>query len=422
MTVSYYETGRDWLTGNYKWLLIVSCIPLFSTKALFNLPLIIMAILGAVSLFRNTQAVRTDTSIRVMGVLFLSIWLPLLFSLPDAVEPGRSVSTVVRYLALPLVGIFIIQSCRSQYVRLRVYFGVVILIVAICLDALTQYVLGYNLLGNPMMHGRVTGIFYPKLHIGLLLAVLSPVVFEFTLDYVKRTRMVLLLPLLLMTVILLAGNRVSWLMFMMVVFVYLIYTYTRMNMNLTWRSMLAVVAIVSIALFMAYKSPIVHSRINKTAGVFSTDFHAVDVATAYRLSIWKVGWDVYKANPVNGIGPRGFRYVFTTYADKDNYWSTLDGRGVTHPHLMILEVAVETGTIGLIGYLLFFVFLIRYYWQCDRSRRMSMFPWLISVLVAVFPLNAHMAWYASYWGAVSWWLLVIALGMTNRRGVSKCVL
>jgi len=414
MTNSYIGMGRSWIRENYNWLLIVSCIPLFSTKALFNLPLIIMAILGAVYLFRNPQAVRADTSIRAMVLLFLSIWLPLLFSLPDAVEPGRSGSTVVRYLALLFVGIYIIQSCRSQQVRRKIYYSVVILIAAISLDGLLQYIVGYNLLGNPMVQGRVTGIFYPKLHIGLLLAVLSPVVFEFTLEYVKRNKLVLLLPVLLLVVLLLAGNRVSWAMFMMAAFFYIVYAYLRSKTRTSWRTLVIGAVVVLIALSIAYKAPFVQSRISETAGVFSTDFKTIDRATAYRLSIWQVGWDVYKANWVNGIGPRGFRYVFTRYASKDNFWLARDGRGVTHPHLMVLEVAVETGTIGLFGYLLFFVFLIRYYWQCDRPSRIAMFPWLLSILIAVFPLNAHMAWYASYWGAVSWWLLVVALGMANR--------
>ncbi len=415
MTDNHIEPGSSWIRVNYRWLLIVSCIPLFSTKALFNLPLIIMAILGAVQLYRHPSVIRNDPAIRAMLWLFLAIWLPLLFSLPDAVVPGRSSSTVARYLPLLLVGIFIIQALRSQLTRRKLYYSVVVLIVLMSIDGLIQYFLGYNLLGYPMVSGRVTGVFYPKLHIGLILAVLSPVVFEFTLNYFNRNKLVLVLPILLMMVLILAGNRVSWVMFILVAFVYTLYAFKRSNIRLTWRPLVAGLAVILITLFFASKSPFVQTRISNTAGIFSTDFKTADRATAYRLSIWKVGWTAYKANWVNGVGPRGFRYVYTTYADEDNFWMKQKNKGATHPHLMILEVAVETGTIGLIGYLLFIVFIFRYYRQCGQAARIAMFPWLLSILIAVFPLNAHMAWYASYWGAVSWWLLVVALGMANRQ-------
>ena len=419
--------SRSWIRvdfrKDYEWLLIVSCIPLFSTKALFNLPLFVMAVLGIRQLVAQHEIFRQNRIIRTLTVLFLCLWIPLILSLPDAVNPARSIGVVARYLLLILAGIFIVWSCRSAYVRQRINVSVVVLVIFLCVDSLIQYFLGRNLLGNPMMGGRVTSIFYPKLHMGLLLAVLSPVVFEYTRQKFNRFKPVVILPVVLIAVILMAGNRVSWIMLLMAASLYLLYHYRYSTKQPGWRTLLSGIVLISITLLIVYKTPFVKERINETDGVFSTDFATIDKATAYRLSIWKVGLKVFQANWINGIGPRGFRYVYAQYADKGNYFlkPSLVNKGATHPHLMILEVAVETGIPGLLGYLLFFIVLCRYFLRLNRRRREFMFPWMIAILVAVFPLNAHMAWYASYWAALSWWVLAIALGMTGgRQEESRC--
>ncbi len=414
------STFKSWITINYHWILIVSCIPLFSTKALFNLPLVIMAIMGARSLVRNPGVVCTDRNIRIMVVLFLCLWVPLLLSLLDAVNFGRSSATVARYMALFFVGIFIVQACRSELVRRRIYYSIVILVSLMLVDGLLQYIVGFNLLGNPMSAGRVTSIFYPKLHLGLLLAVLSPVIFNFTFEYFKKNKLILLLPVLLMVILALAGNRVSWMMFSLATLVFVVYIYRNSNTHFKWSYMFGFTIFLAFVLMFAYQSPFVKVRVDETVKILSTDFDTVNRATSYRLSIWLVGKEVYKENWINGIGPRGFRYVYEKYADKDNFFLNpkLKDKGMTHPHLMVLEVAAETGTIGLIGYLLFFVFLIRFYRRSEKSARTLMFPLMLATIVAVFPLNAHMAWYGSYWGAVSWWLLTLALGFARRQGNS----
>ena len=63
----------------------------------------------------------------------------------------------------------------------------------------------------------------------------------------------------------------------------------------------------------------------------------------------------------------------------------------------------ETGLIGLGGYFLFLYLLLWGFMR--RGNRAAEFPYLLPVLVALFPLNAHMAFYGSIWASVSWWLI-----------------
>ena len=63
---------------------------------------------------------------------------------------------------------------------------------------------------------------------------------------------------------------------------------------------------------------------------------------------------MFQENPLLGIGPRGFRHVYEQYAGPDDHWLQNGHRGQTHPHSNIVEVLVETGLLGLTGYLLFY--------------------------------------------------------------------
>ena len=107
-----------------------------------------------------------------------------------------------------------------------------------------------------------------------------------------------------------------------------------------------------------------------------------------------------------GVGPRGYRYAYANYAVEGDFWLDRNGVGQTHPHLLLLEVAAETGVLGLIG-------LMGFYAKLGRelvARCAQAIPiWLLCAAIAWFPLNAHLAFYGSYWSTLIWLLVPIGL-------------
>src|SRR5690606_31994516 len=88
--------------------------------------------------------------------------------------------------------------------------------------------------------------------------------------------------------------------------------------------------------------------------------------------------------------------------------------GSTHPHQQVLEVMVETGIVGLAGYALFWLLLLRLIWRSDAFARAEASPWLLGAIVALLPTGAHMAFYGTYWSTFCWWLLGIGLAVLTR--------
>jgi O-antigen ligase len=404
---------------HYQWVLIASMLPLFATKTLFNLPLLIMTLLGLIMLFRDFGRLRRDEHIRFMLLLFLCFWVPIVGSLPDAVNAGRGISTALRYIAYPLAGLFIITALADSWNRKRVYQASIFIILFWCVDGLVQYYLGYDVLGYPSDNARLSGIFYPNFRIGTVTAVVMPLILDFIRRHTATRPWIWVFFVVAVMVITLSGSRSAWLMFLLSMLLYLVYLFAtvKRKMLLVW--LLIPVLLVPAAVILTKQSKPdassvdVQARIEQTKGLFKGDLASLDKATSYRLTFWLVASRIYTTHWVNGIGPRGYREVYKSFEKQKYPWPIRISPGATHPHMMVLEVAAETGSAGLAGYLLFYVLLILLV-RRNRKNITAAVPWLMAAAVAVFPLNVHMALYGSYWGTIAFWLLFVALGMMQK--------
>jgi O-antigen ligase len=156
-------------------------------------------------------------------------------------------------------------------------------------------------------------------------------------------------------------------------------------------------------------------KITATAGLFSGDYDKVNAATSIRLPIWVVALKMSKDHLINGVGPRGFRYAYPPYAEKgDIFLKMRADMGPNHPHQIFLEILVETGIIGVIGYFLFLGLLMRLIWQAIRTHNHYAAPVGIAAFAAIMPINAGIAFYASVLSAMTWWMLAIFFATLNQ--------
>ena len=388
--------------------LCLSAVALLSTKTLFNIPVGIMSVLGLIHLLRAPARMCRDEALSRTGVLFLCIWLPMIASLPDAVNVAHSAKTTSLYLHFYLAAVYLAIEMRDEGVRNTVFFGIAGLMIFCCVDALLQYFTGSDVFGYPYDGQILKGLFYPKQRLGIILAVFSPLYFEAVRQLSQRNRFVWLLMIPLIVVLMLTLKRSAWVMFALASFVYawwLVARQSRQRRQVT--ALRLMILLVVMAVTTAY-SPNLQRHVERSLGLFSTDFATADNATSYRLSLWRTGGRMFRANWLNGIGPRGFRHVYVDYAQPDDFWIQRGTQGQTHPHFVALEVAVETGVIGLVGYLLFwlvvFSWLRKVRWLGEQTP-----AWIIAAGVAWFPLSAHFAFYGSYWSSVAWLLLAAAI-------------
>ncbi len=333
-------------------------------------------------------------------VFFLAYWLPELFSAFDAINAKRAWREVLfdlRYL--PFLWL-IALSVSNEKGRQLIFSGLAIISLFWALDGMMQVLTGFSL-GGAMTEDRLSGIFgSDNLKLGLVLAALSP----FTLDWAYKRGGVWAwcgVALLVGTVVLWAGARAGWVMFGLVI---LISGWQVLGRK---RLLLFFFASTLVLLLSYFASPELRARFERTETALAGETGGVDHALSGRISIWKTALKITADHPVNGVGVRNFRDVYKQYADKDDPFISADQQGAYHAHHWLLEVLSETGVIGLLCWMTgFFAMWRAWQWSPPKARQLAFVPMLACVVVA-FPLNTHLAFYATFWGGC--WLLLLAL-------------
>ena len=394
--------------------LILLAFALIATEHLVHYPVGLMAVLGLVRMLRASTA-RGVTHHRTLLVLFACIWVPMLAALVGAADFEHSAKKTFAYLHLLPATWFVVDACATARVRRFVAHGVVALLVFTGLDAFAQLIWKVDLFGYPYDGRILMGVFHPKQRLGLVLAALAPLYIEVVRHWCRDFPRLWLLHVPMAIVMLMTLKRSAWLMLLAGLAGHALLTHGWSRLRRPglrpWQVLLTALIVAGAVTF----NPTLRNHLTNSVGLFSADFEQFDRASSYRLTLWRTGFDMFSDNWLNGVGPRGYRHAYLDYAADDDFWVERSGSGQTHPHLLLLEVAVETGLLGLIGLAAFYILVAR---RLLAGRAEDGAPWLLCCLVAWLPFNAHLAFYGSYWSTLSWLLLAIGLRGTRLSPVS----
>lgn len=120
------------------------------------------------------------------------------------------------------------------------------------------------------------------------------------------------------------------------------------------------------------------------------------VTNQSRLEVWAVAWQAVTAHPLTGLGVGGFQSYYQVHQPP----TALDPHA-SHAHNLLLGLLVESGVLGLAGFLVLWGQVGRYLW---RARA---WPALGLIGVAVLINMVDYIWFAAavhypLWVAVAW--------------------
>lgn len=371
---------------------------------------VFLSLVGAILLLvREPHALRFHPGAKLFLWLFAAYAGAALLSAVDAVAPGKSWGTVAGILRFAPLGIYTCFAMRRPGKVRALYMATAAVVAIWVLDAWVQALTGIGLAGHSNVE-RLSGIFgSDNLKLGPALAACAP----FLLWAVReRWGKLALAGAYLATLgpVLLSGSRASWL------------CYGLVGLAFVWReaggikrfaaACIAGGVVLALAGLLAWQvSPRFRERIAHTLPALAGTAQGMDVALTGRLDIWRTSLRLYAAHPVNGVGVRGFRVAYPAYAAPGDHFLTIekcgDGEGACHAHQVILEVATETGTLGLLAWLAASVLAIRAWWRAGAEARSRAFPPTVALSAIFFPLNTHMAFYSAWWGLLAAWLFAV---------------
>jgi O-antigen ligase len=351
--------------------------------------------------FRNGTALLSREAWALITVLFLCYWLPEFFSAFDSFDPPRSWREVLLDLRyLPFLWLAAMAVARRRDRRF-VLVGVAIIASVWTLDACMQASVGWSL-GGANVSDRLTGVFGAgNQKLGPVLASLLPFVLA---EADRRWRGAGWVAAATVSggVILLAGSRASWLVYLLVILIAGWHRFGRRRLLLSLTGGMVLASVLAMSLSSQFVG-----RIDRSMAALSGDRAGLDVALAGRLSIWHASLGMIAAHPINGVGIRSFRDVYADYAAPDDFFLRQGEHGALFAHQIVLEVLSETGGIGLAFWLLGVALAQRaWHWALAPARQRATVA-MQALLVTVFPLNTHLAFYSTFWGGV--FLLLLAL-------------
>lgn len=414
------------------WLLVVAFVVLLPAEPLFNVPLLVAAAAGLVALVRDRTVV-AHPAWRTAALVYACVVVPMVVALPDAVDPGESARKAASFALLPLAAGWLGVTLGPRGLH-RVLVACYLVATAWGLDTVVQLVAGRDVFGFPYDgDGRLTGVFHPQFSLGIVLASLAPLWLEGARRLSAAGRLGTLawigVPACLAGIAL-SGSRASWLTLLLALTAFVGHRLLAGEGRALLRPALlaaAVAGLVAVGGAMVVPgaaeraSALVAGRVTSATGLLDADRQRIDAALSYRLSIWETAVDVFRSHAFNGVGPRGFRDVYAEHAGPDDFWMARDpNRLPTHPHQLALEIAAETGGVGVVGYL---ALLAVVGWRALGALRArcdaGVAAW-VAVGLALLPINAHMAFYGNVLSSLNCVLIAIALGAwPGRLGPSE---
>ena len=396
--------------------ILIAAYPLlipFSRSA--EIPLSLLAITGIVLLMRQNKAIKRWPTSRALLLVFLCMWLPMAISSFDAFNPSGSWYHTLVSLRFLFAALAMAWLSRFTAVRDRAMLLISLVLGFWVIDSLIQFIFGVDLLGYPNTADRLNGPFGMRnFRLGMILAVLSPILFEQVRRSWGGAGLLLVMPLTVFVVIL-SGVRSGWVIIGFAVPLFLLWAGRRNHWPLLRMATITSACAIVLLGLAWMTSPLVQERMELSMGLGSGEIRATDYALSNRVPIWETSLRIFRAHPINGVGIDSFREAYIVYAADDDPHVANNGIGGYHSHNLILETLAVTGLIGLLGLLLAARIMYRLWRQADNCSRQSMLPFALALVLLMLPFNSHFSHYGTFLSSVSWWLVGLWLGAFRRR-------
>lgn len=347
-------------------------------------------------------------------LIAFGLWLYLLLIVtPLAVDPILSLTRSVIWWRFPLFFAAVV-FWMSNYTRemKHITYWMLLIICVVTVDALIQYYTGVSpLSGRPKAETRLTGPL-TKVVVGMYLAkltfpILGLLLYEGWHNLRKKDIWLSFgLMTLILVVIALSNERTALITFVIGLFTasgLIFWRFPPARKNIVF------VSVVQIALLIGvyYTQAHFNDRVNQSLGQFE-DFSA----TTYG-QLWTASWEMWKANPLFGVGLMNFRSVCPDLlaAGTVSYCDL-------HSHNVFLEWLSEAGIIGLLGFVAFLLSLAwmivpRFFYARQEQVILVVFA-AAAMMPTFFPLAATQSFFSNWPGMMAWFSMALACGMVQR--------
>ena len=332
------------------------------------------------------------------GLLLACFLIPGLVSLADAIDSriGRCLLTPgclrMGWPACYFSGLGRLSSSGRATV-----LWLTALLVVWSIDGIVQEWRGISLSGYPLFTGlpeghKVTGSM--GLDYGPKLAVLSPFLFEALRLHGRRLPLLWLAVPLLAVAVSLSASRYSAMLLLVSAGVCGVLWVRGRTSRSYWTPVLVVLLSLSGLLIPIALAPHLAERLALLGGSLHASQEELNIALAFRPELWKANWLVFSDHWINGVGLRGSAAAVNPLLASSALFPEAMLTRPWHPHLGVLEIATDSGLIGVMCYLVFVALIIKWMRAANRAQQGAVTTFLTIALLAMFPLSSALSMYS----------------------------
>ena len=380
-------------------------IPLFFFPLSFILGVVVAEIFTLIFLlflvFNFNQRIFFDKKIIILTLFSIYIAFNAMFQITDDLKYSSFFH--LRYLLFSLATFLFFEKFLNENFNKKIVYIFLFTLSILLFDSFFQFIFGFNLLGNEINAQRISSFFGDELILGSYLIRLLPIliwyIYYFKINLNEKKLFYTFFFAAYFSVIYLSGERTSIALFL--IFFFLTILFIKELRNLFIRSFIIfLVFAISIIFFDYGKSNVTYRVFNKTyQQVFQDEKKdnvnkvIVDKSKSSKVKIFSTDHQghlilakkLFFDNLVIGAGPKGFRH----YCRKINYDSEV-GICSTHPHNILAQISSELGIIGLIFFSIFFIFLIKTFFEINfvRTKNNHHYAFLVAslgIFINLFP-------------------------------------
>ena len=294
--------------------------------------------------------------------------------------------------------LFFIKKLDLYNLILRNFF---IIFIVLILDAIFQFIFGYNVIGMPIVsQNRISSFFGDELILGSYITRLLPFFLIFIYGLNNKILFKLIYFLGVVLVVILSGERTALFLLLLSMCIFFI-SIKRLRLHLLYIFAFFIIIFVSlINLNSTYYERYYINVVNgfglvKSSGgfklndlsIFDNDKNlSIKIFSRHYQDHYESAYKIFKNNFIVGGGTKSFRYLC-----KKTEYKISSSSCSTHPHNITMQFLSELGILGFIFLIFFHLLLGKDFFKIlkikkDEKAKIFLIFSLVGLIINIFPL------------------------------------
>jgi O-antigen ligase len=397
-------------------IFLISILPLsLVTRSLvINILTVLITIIFLISILREKKLFFLHNKIFYLLCLF---WLSLVINLFFTTDLNTSVPRALGFGKFVILVFAIKYYCLLQNLKYKKFIFTIwfFTFFVISLDLLFEFVFGFNTLGyKSPFPGRLSGFLNDELKIGHYYSAF--ILFSLTYVYYNHKNYLLtfLCTFIFIFISFVIGERANFIKALLIFIIF----YFIFDKKFLIKKIFFFLFFCTVIIFTGFKNDNIKNRFWDQ--FFKPIIISLSVKEYINTTQYGAHYDtaikIFYNYPLFGSGIKTFRNESSKDSYK-SYNSSIDQRRwATHPHQIHLEFLSETGILGYLFFLLFFLYTIgmsiKYY---IASKNLYQLSAILFVSVTLLPILPSGSFFTTYGATIFWINFAIMIAHNNKN-------